>query len=353
MYNTEIFDRNMDYVYHCFSAPETIFFDYLTLEKTTFILPPNANPYLGDYIRVTDVGTGETVYTGIISGVSRQGTVSIEAEPLQSIFNADVFFDRALLESETLEDFIKGIIVQQYQNNTDELQNTPFITVSTTSSTTGAKLNLKDNVHNLYEIITKAFEQYGVIVSASLSLSPKALAVTIGKATATKRVIEGDSNAILSSNYVLQDTYKTLNKTTVVNKNDETQAATFYLDTDGSVTQTPAERITPVFFSYQYIEYQSSEDRTFLEAAQEAAESTLTPQEFNNLIELTAKNDSKIVPVSSIQIGDVVTVRHNGEAYDTVLTGYERSEKTTKLIFGSVRIDITKILRMERRALSD
>lgn len=346
MYKVEIFDRDFRFASHGFSEIETIFFDYLTLEKTSFSIPGTIEVDRGYFVHITE--ESQNVYQGIVSDFSRGNTTDIQVEPLQSLLNIAVYFDRNRLDQVSLESFIGEIIASQYKNNADTLQNIPNIRIETPTSTTGAKLNLKDNVHNLYDLILSAFEQYGIVVSARIDFSPIELVYTIHKVGGTPIVIESDSIGVLESNFSIRDTYGTLNKITIINKEDEAQQETFYLNNNGEVTQDDTDRITPVFFSYQYIEYTDGEE-TFLQKAEEAAKSALVPQEFDNLIEITAKNDSKIIPISSISIGNAASIRRDGDIFSSVLTGYERSKFVTKLIFGAVRIELTKLLIMERR----
>lgn len=48
--------------------------------------------------------------------------------------------------------------------------------------------------------------------------------------------------------------------------------------------------------------------------------------------------------------GEIVTIKANGQSWQSVLTGYEKTQNTHKFVFGYVRVDLDKILRIERRA---
>ena len=67
---------------------------------------------------------------------------------------------------------------------------------------------------------------------------------------------------------------------------------------------------------------------------------------YSNLIELTMLNDDSLVKPDTLHFGQVVKVLTDGVSYTSILTGRERG-KCTKLIFGTVRLDLTKILRKE------
>lgn len=76
---------------------------------------------------------------------------------------------------------------------------------------------------------------------------------------------------------------------------------------------------------------------------------------YSNLIELTvAKDDPLIKPFSMIEpiedfpaVGKAMNIIHNGKSYNSVLTGMEIGAGKAKLIFGTVRLDLTKILNMK------
>ena len=92
--------------------------------------------------------------------------------------------------------------------------------------------------------------------------------------------------------------------------------------------------------------HEKSKDRIipFGSAAKEAADQQFDTDSFNNLIELTVQNDDELVDPENIAIGQIVNIITNGTSYGSILTGIERSF-TTKLIFGNIRLDLTKILK--------
>lgn len=213
--------------------------------------------------------------------------------------------------------------------------------------TKGAALNIKSDVHDLMDIIVRALTVYNVAVTVELRPQEKAIAATVAKVSSAGRVIEADLPNVIEKNVYLMDTYGSLNKATYINKDDPAQRAVYYLDGEtGEPTETPKSRITPVFFKVEYIE--GAEDFA-LEAEQRARED-LTPEDFDNLIEITVHDGDKLIPPEKIRIGEIVTIKANGQSWQSVLTGYEKTQNTHKFVFGYVRVDLDKILRIERRA---
>lgn len=339
LYKAEIFAR--DYTFRSFAPIEapTISEDYLTLEKTTF-RAKNISAQKGDFIRVSEQND-TAIYEGVVDDVqSDKAGTTISAQPLMSLFDVDVHFDRTA--SSNIETFIAGIIEENFISSGDSLQNIAGMTVETTSATTGA-LNLKDNIHSFYEIITKSLTAYGIAVNMSLDVQNKALAVTVGKVTGTA-TIEANLKAITEKSIIIGDSYGGLNKVTIYNKADEAQTVTYFLHTDGSVSTEGTNRVTPVFFSAKFLDTEEDFDT----AAYQKAYDVLTPSAYDNLIELTVAKDCGVLD-AAMQMGTEVLVIDGENSYKSILTGRTTTGKSVKLSFGVVRADLTKILILEKR----
>lgn len=340
LFKCEVFSR--DYTFRSFAPIESpeIQFDYLTVEKTT-LRAVKIDAKKGDFISVTDQN-GTVAYQGIVDDVETDKTgVTISAQPLMSLFDIDVHFDRTT--SSKIEQFIAGIITDNFISSGDTMQNISGMTVETTSETTGS-LNLKDNIHSFYEIITKSLTAYGIAINMAFDPQNKAITVTVGKVSGNA-VIEANLQAIVDKNIIIGDSSGQLNKVTIYNKADETQNVTYYLHPNGKVDTNNSDRITPVFFAAQFLET----DVDFDTAAYQKAYEALTPQQYDNMIELTARNDCGVLD-TSMAIGTEVLVIDGDSSYKSILTGYTRSQDITKMTFGVVRADLTKILILERRA---
>ena len=148
--------------------------------------------------------------------------------------------------------------------------------------------------------------------------------------------------AIDSHNDLVQQVSADVNKLVLYNGADYTQTRTFYLHPDLSYDTKDADRITPVVCELQTI----SGEESFESAAITAAHNKFSSLAFSNLIELTMANGDTLVKPEELEFGQEVDIISDGEMYRSILTGRERG-KTTKLIFGTVRLDLTKILRRE------
>lgn len=340
LYKCEVFAR--DYTFRGFApikCPQ-ITVDYLTLDKTK-LTAVSIPAQKGDFVVVTDQ-KGSNIYQGIVDDVEqdKDGNTKITALPLLSLFDVDVYFTRS--ESSQIESFIAGIITDNFISSGDSLQNIGGLTVTCSSSTAGA-LNLKDNIHSFYEIITKSLTAYGVAVNMKLDPQGKTLAVTVGKVTKTA-TIEANLKAVTEKNIILGDSYGELNKLIIYNKADETQTATYYLHSDGSISMENTDRIMPVFFAAKFLET----DEDFATAAYQKAYDTLTPSSYNNMIELTFAKDCAVID-AQMPMGTEVLIVDGEKSYKSILTGCATDGELVTLTFGVVRADLTKILILEKR----
>lgn len=66
---------------------------------------------------------------------------------------------------------------------------------------------------------------------------------------------------------------------------------------------------------------------------------------YKNLIEFTVLADDELLKPKEMQEGQVVDVIHKGNIYNSILTGWKVSKGLIKLTFGTIRLELTKILR--------
>ena len=343
-YKLEVFGQDIVFKDKAVLGSPEINFDYLTLESSK-ITVKKINVAKGDYIHITNF-SGDVVYQGIVKDAGGdKDTSEINVAPLLSIFDVKASFDRTDLETVSLEAFIASIITDLYIDNDDDLQNITGLSVEVLSNTYGATIGLEKNIEELYTIITSALMAYGIIVTPVLYPQTKELKVTIGTATATAIKIEADLDNVTERKFVIGDGYGAVNKFTLINQDDESQQITFYLHMDGTVSTADTDRVTPVFASFEYI---GSND--FETNSESRAVKTLSPQQYNNLIELQYSIGDKLIKASSVAIGTPANIISGGNTYRSILTGFDKFGDAIRLVFGIVRIDIHKKLILEKRS---
>ena len=97
-------------------------------------------------------------------------------------------------------------------------------------------------------------------------------------------------------------------------------------------------------FKREYAAYKAANFSSILDGY---AKRLFKTSKYKNLIELTVKQDDPMIKPMEMEMGQVVNVIHEGVSYSSVLTGKEISKGIVKLIFGTIRLDLTKILNMK------
>ncbi|MCM1329632.1 MAG: hypothetical protein NC253_09355 [Ruminococcus sp.] len=327
--------------------------DYLSPDgnMVTVFAVPDASP--GGYIRIYRDGEE---YAGIITEISRgedKNLQSIDYKPLSELFDAKILFDTNEQGEGTLESFIAGKIRENFIENEDGLQNIKGLKVSVTSKTYDWNFHITPSekgghyniVSLLDSVIVPALEKYGIVVETRLDVQKKAVNVIIGKASGNVITIESDLPNVLKKNVIIGKSNADINKLILYDAENYENSVTYFLHSDLSYDRKNTDRITPVVCEMRSL--QTEEGGSFNSLAIQEAASVFGGLSFSNLIELTVlKNDSLINP-ESLKFGQEVNIISDGISYRSILTGRETG-KTVKLIFGTVRIDLTKILRRDR-----
>lgn len=343
LYKVEIFGRNYQYKDMALLSELSIQMDYLTLENTT-ITVVNLLADKGDFVHITDF-YGAIIHQGIVLDVARESNrAKLKVAPLLSLLDVQVQYNAGIFKTLPLEDCISKIITDTYISNADSLQNIAGIEVEQESSTPNTPLDIRSNIHAFWDIITKALTLYDIVVQARLEPQSKKIFFTIGKVSG-KIALEAQLGNCLAHNFVLTDNYGTLNKIIFVNKDNENEKAIYYLHPSGAIDRKNEDRITPVFFSAEYI--QGAEN--FLEEAYSRAYEQMTPEKYQQCIELSFREDDRMVSPNQTHIGQLVEIWYQGKRYTSVMTGYSREKGVVTLVFGCIRLELTKKLILSRR----
>ena len=220
----------------------------------------------------------------------------------------------------------------------DNVQNIPGLTVTAATHTDGVDLNLKDNLHDFWDLARKAIQNDKIAISCEFDPMAKTItAVITNHAGETEITIEADLPNVTEQKFTLRDDYGSVNKVVVYNAKDDSQSQTFYAsDYAPPVVQRVAEVTV-------------EEGETFAAAAREKSAELMRKSDADNLIELTFRRNDRMIP--DLHIGQPVRILKGGKEYHTILTG--KNEKNSDsggyvtLIFGGIRVDFTKILKLK------
>lgn len=344
VYNIEFFSPDFKYRDSTQVEDFEYCFDYTDIEKSKFKITASVKPQKGDYFRAR---AQDVDYCGIVSDIKeRKEEKTISYKPFLKYLDVDLLVSFDL--SKNVEDFLKSLLDAEYVNNTDTYENIEGLTITAASATEAAYgYDLEDGIHNLYDIFLYAFEVYGVVADFKVDPAEKTITCSIGKVTQDIFTIEADLENIFSRKIIIKEAKDTVNKIYIYNEGDPTQMVTYYKGKDDTVSTSPNARVTPVIVKSVMIKVGINE--TFEAAALDKAMSDLKSTKYENLIEIECQEDDLLIRPHMRKIGQEADVIKNGEIYRTVLTGYQYKSGKAKLIFGTIRLELTKLLKKKWR----
>ena len=382
-YNVEIFNREFELLAHTNVDDIKIDYDYLKPNDSeleirltgfydTFAAQAVIDENSGGLLRAMSipeleglmdaVGVGayirlqrdDTDIFGVITSVTTaddQLLTKLGIQPFPAaIFSTEILFDTNQQGTVALETVIANQITASFINSSDTIQNIPGLSVTTTSSTTTWGMNLKSDTEGMHHcvidfydvLIRRALEEYGIAIHTSVDFQNDTIDLTIGKVVGTQ-TIEADLPNVFAKTFLINESSKNTNKLDVYDTADYTTVRTYYKHTDGTYDTTNNNRLYPVVREIGTAT--ADEDNTFVVNADSVAASVFGEVTYNNLIEIKCLCDDALIRPMDLDIGSVVTVIHEGKAYTSIMTGYELEDNVINLIFGSIRADLTKLIR--------
>ena len=351
-YSVEIFRPDFTMVGNTNVNEVTYKEDYLTSDENTITVLALPGIEKQDFIRIS---RGSEEYAGVVTeigyGTDRSKRLqTISYKPLVELLNTSILFDVDLQNTGTLEEFICDRIRETFIDNPDTLQNIHGLSVAHTSATADWSLHITPaesgghyNIVNLMDsVIVPAMQKYGILVKAALDIQNQEIHLTVGRASGSILTIEADLPNIIKKSVTIKQVSADVNKLVLYDSADYATTRIYYLHPDLGYDTYDRDRITPVVCELQAVQHE--EGSSFDAAAIRAAHDKFSGLAYSNLIELTMANDDGLVKPERIEFGQEVDIISDGVAYRSILTGRERG-KNTKLVFGTVRLDLTKILR--------
>ena len=351
-FNVEIFDRQFNLIQHYNVGAIDYNYDYLSTVENSILIEFNENVEKGDYIRIVN---NTDSYFGFISSIAVneaiQGFSEIRFKPFIALFDAPIMFDTTLQGSGTsLEQAIADIITAYWINNADADKNIYGLEVQTLSTTSNWGFHITSDqkglnkaiINFMTSIIRRSLTKYQVGLYAEPDFTNKKIVVSIGVKALSTFYIEADLPNVIEKSIIVNETTEDMNKLFIYDQADLVTNVIYYKHPDGSYDTRDEDRITPVIYGITSVAV--SEGDTFADVAEDAANKQFDVDTYSNLIEITVQNEDEIVMPQSLTIGQIVNVISNGTSYSSILTGVERSNKT-KLIFGTIRLDLTKIIK--------
>ena len=371
--NVDFFTTKFEYIYNDSIETPGIDFDYLTPEASTFDIGETS------LVNVQNMAVFEdrTNYVAIVDKIKLgEGKTTVSVKPFLSMFDQSMLFNCnwqynyngsswvATSESKTLENTIADLIKQYWINASDGLQNIP-LQIYTTSSTSNWSFGLigdrsdddkatSANNHfcivEFYDsILQNALIRYRVSVIPELDIANKRIKLVIGAPTGNG-LIEADIPDVDVIDFTIGKLDSGTNKLEIWNEDNYTEKIYYYLHTNGSYdTNGSTNRITPikmeVISSRPERNSSNTITKTFAVVAKNQADQKFGNLRWKNHIELDL-DVGNIFDATNMRIGQKTTIIYQGKTYETILTGKKVSDVLT-LIFGTIRVDLTKKLQLE------
>lgn len=361
MYRAEFFDYKMVYKDFCvFDENTELSLDYLAWDASQIRVYRKAVKTIkSDLVHITR--DGKTIFDGVVSAISypAKSVMQIDIKPLLCFIHYVDGYDQHLQGCNDLAWAIYSSIFYRYawgeesfmdaQTGHTAADNGWIIPIQGSDCSNSADrpyaYSDKFTVVSGLRMITDGLTMYRILTDASLDMKSRSvnLSVSINTAAVT---IESDLDNIIDRSITLGDSYGSVNKYVVFNADDpEGSALSFFLHPDGTVDMADSNRILPIVEAGTSV---SNSDTWRAEALQQAKDAMI-PKAYNNEIDLTVRDNDAIIRPEEMQIGTLATIYAGGTAYPSLLTGKIRKNHLITLIFGSVRVDLTKQLLMERR----
>lgn len=384
-YNIEIFNRQFELLAHSNIDDIDIDYDYLSPNESNLIIRLSGfyDTFAAEAVisdnggllkalnipelegLMDEVGVGAYIRMqrddvdifGVITSITTADDpimtkVGVQSFPA-SIFNAEILFDTNDQGTVDLETVIANYITSGWINNADTLQNIPGLSVNTTSTTLSWGMNIKSDtggmhhaVINFYEVlIRRALDEYEISIQTTVDFENGSIELSIGKVPGTQ-TIEADLPNVFERNFLINESSKNTNKLDIYNTANYTTVITYYKHTDGTYDTTNSDRLYPVV--REIATAAADGGNTFPQNAAAVAASVFGEVIYNNLIEITCLYNDELINPKSLTIGSVVSVIHEGVSYSSILTGYKLSDNVITLIFGSIRADLTKLIKRSK-----
>ena len=333
-YKAEFFDRALNFTFFTVIDEPEIVFDYLTLDKTSIVIPRIADISRGWYCHITRGAA--VVYQGIVSGTDTGKSVTtVQLSPLLSLFDFQFFFNRKTYNNNKsdLEGWMRSRLLNAFAGS-DSVQNIPGLTVTAATHTDGVDLHLKDNIHDFWDLARTAIQSAKIAIVCNCNPQSKTISAVIKNHSAESEItLEADLSNISDQKFTLRDNYGAVNKVIIYNAGNLSESQTFYASDYAAPT---VQRVAEVSVS---------DGESFSTVAREKSAELMRGSDADELIELTFRANDRIIP--DIGIGAPVRILKAGKEYHSVLTGFSLKGGQKTYIFGGVRIDLSKRLKLK------
>lgn len=368
MYKAEFFSYDVQYKdFALFDDDTELSLDYIAWDASQIKIPGKRLAVIkGDLVHITR--DGKTAFDGYVNNVSypAKNVTQVDVLPLLCSIRFSQGFDNALFGVDDIAGHVFQWVRDRYQEGVENYQTAvssypvdPFLQMPfefgvgdyPTYAYRPFGTTDKFTVYSMPQIFTYMLTTYRTVADIKIAFSANGNPYMHFEVlqSADEITLESDLDNVVERSITLGNSYGSVNKIIIFRPTPtHTYGEAYYLLSDGSVSNTydpfNPKRIVPVVSTMDIVD----DGDDWAAQALQRAKDVMQPKAFDNEIDLTYKVDDALVKPDEIKIGTLATIYAEGVAYQSILTGKVLQNNLIKLIFGSVRVDLTKQLLMER-----
>lgn len=265
--------------------------------------------------------------------------VDITALDISNIFNRKIIkTDTEMMTTNSIEEFIQKMIEDNFINSDDAFVNMDYIEVSHTTTTQGiVTINDESGIYNFHTFITNCGQYKGVYLT--YLFENHKLKITIAHRTQSTKIID--------------TTLKEVTNFTEVYKADVVAKVTVYITSTGTTynryllsdrtTTTDATNPLRASGTIEVISVENPEE------AETEAINTFKSNTYNHLVEFQLKKTSKLIDVTTLEIGTPVEIKTETGVYESVISAISLSDDNfISYKSGNFRIDFIDKIKKEK-----
>jgi len=336
--------------------------DYLSLEKSSFILFGDWTAEVGDFLivkssdtKVTGIGSFKPFYTGVIDSFEDDSIIAIES---YGMFAFD--FVAISMSGQSIEKNLYDILTYNFYFTNDQLNSYTFLTYGETSTPFSYQPSQPPTITSFQDYLVDNFKKYNVTVEVDFVKSLQQntsntyqIYFKIKKKTNKIQLKNNSYSFINWSVYENDGTNGKENKLWIVDKNNPTFPSNpayttilsvWYIDVNGNLTQSINDNVARPVTNKIYLYDASQPDApTYLEIAQ----SELSGNQYAHEIDFDMIENDNFLTLDQLEIGLLVDIFYNGTIYSSVLTGYSVSSQNNfvSLKFGNIRSTLSQAIK--------
>ena len=366
-YNVEIFDRDFNFIHNYTIESIDYQEDYLTLPETVVFMSYNENVKRGNYITVfNDLERYSGIITSVVASAKYDGFMNVGFKSLLSYFNASFALSVSNItnyaKTHSLENLLYTYIKLFYVDGNigdgiDTDLKVPGLSISVITNTYNWNIGLYNQMQDDYDgyqkvsliddLIIAAMKLYKIGCYVNFNFKTQTITIEIGIKTNTPITVETDLPNIYNVAYNKKQSPNDVNTVDAILQNESEHGepqivVTQYKHYDGTWSDSKTDRILPPIYDQMF--YTATDIQT-MKKNQDIEQMLVAnyggSDENDNMIEIVVDNNDPLA--TSFALGDEADIIINDTVYRSIYTG-KTKKKTTTLIFGTQRIDLTKQL---------